>query len=130
MGEDDEEDYGALIYRESQLRKAEEAAAVADAKAAKDDAKKKKKSSVDVSSTRRRATSTRATSSAARTKPVAVAAQRKGVPKRKRESLTGDEEHAPRKVARKKKYKSSCQRRSMCEAWSKSQTMQQRRVYK
>ena len=30
-GEDEEEDYGALIYRESQLRKAE-AAAVDDAK--------------------------------------------------------------------------------------------------
>src|SRR6056300_1057738 len=60
MGEEgDDEDYGALIYRESQLRKAEAAAAAA----AKGDAKKKKKnSSVDVSSTRRRATSTRATS--------------------------------------------------------------------
>ncbi len=29
MGEEDEEDYGALIYRESQLRKAEAAAAAA-----------------------------------------------------------------------------------------------------
>ena len=48
MGEEDEEDYGALIYRESQLRKAEAAAA-----AEKDDAKKMKKA--DVSSTRRRA---------------------------------------------------------------------------
>ena len=36
MGEEEEEDYGALIYRESQLRKAEAAAAGA----AKDDAKK------------------------------------------------------------------------------------------
>ncbi len=53
MGEDDEEDYGALIYRESQLRKAEAAAAAAAA--VKDDAKKKKKdSSADVSSTRPR----------------------------------------------------------------------------
>ena len=42
MGEDDEEDYGARIYRESQLRKAEEAAAVADAKAAKDCQEKEK----------------------------------------------------------------------------------------
>jgi len=28
MGDDEEEDYGALIYRESQLRKAEAAAAM------------------------------------------------------------------------------------------------------
>ena len=37
MSEEDEEDYGALIYRESQLRKAEAAAAAAVAR----DAKKK-----------------------------------------------------------------------------------------
>ena len=52
MGEKEEEDYGALIYRESQLRKAEAVAA----EAAKDDAKKKDRSAADVSSTRRRST--------------------------------------------------------------------------
>ena len=57
---DEEEDYGDLIYRERQLRKAE-AVAVA---AAEDDAKKKKETSLDVSSTRRRPTLTRATSAA------------------------------------------------------------------
>ena len=46
MGEEDEEeDYGALIYRESQLRKAEAAAVAAKS------VEKKKKSSLDVSST-------------------------------------------------------------------------------
>ena len=35
MGEEDEEDYGALIYRESQLRKVEAATAAAAAEGAK-----------------------------------------------------------------------------------------------
>jgi protein subunit release factor A len=48
MSEKDEEDYGALIYRESQLRKAE-----AEAAAAKSTKKRKKNSSTDASSTRR-----------------------------------------------------------------------------
>ncbi len=44
---EDEEDYGALIYRESQLRKAEATAAAVAAVAVKD-AKKKKKNKKDV----------------------------------------------------------------------------------
>ena len=111
MGEKDEEDYGALIYRESQLRKAEAAAAVA-AKAAKDDAKNKKKSSLDVSSThRRRATSTRVTSTAARDKPGdkpgVNAAHKTKASKRKRKIPVGREEQAPRKVAP-KQYRKIC----------------------
>src|SRR6056300_707604 len=103
MGEeDDKEDYGALIYRESQLRKAEEAAAAAAAK----DAKKKENSSVDVSSTRRRASSNRASSVTARNKPVVNAALEKGRSKRKRQSSKGKEQ-APRKFVR-KQYRKKC----------------------
>jgi hypothetical protein len=156
--EDDEEDYGALIYRESQLRKAEAAAA----KAAKEAKKKKKKdgSPADVSSTRRRATSTRASSAGnAKSRSYVNATQRKKSSKRKREAE--GEEQAPRKVAQ-KQYRYECsadgctnnavkggvcvthgvkvntndvcrkccrQRRCMQAAWSKSQTMQQRRMH-
>ena len=52
MATTEEEDYGALIYRESQLRKAEAAAAAAAELAAAKAAKNKKKdSSADVSTT-------------------------------------------------------------------------------
>jgi hypothetical protein len=44
MNDQGEEDYGALIYRESQLRKAEAAAAAA---VVAKDVKRKKKSSAD-----------------------------------------------------------------------------------
>ena len=93
-GEDDEEDYGALIYRESQLRKAEAAAFTAAAA---------KAASVDVSSTRRRATSTRATSAGDGKSRLSVNAVKRArvYSKRKRGSSTEDEEQTPRKAARK-----------------------------
>ena len=97
MSEEIEEDYGALIYRESQLRKAEAAAAAA----AEKDAKKKK-------TTRRRATtSTRATSAAVRRKDVVNVAKGKSRSKEKRALATEDEELA-RKRARWRSYKKNC----------------------
>ena len=57
MSEEEEEDYGALIYRENQLRKAEAAAAAKDAK--------KKKSSTTTSNRGRRATTSSRKKSAA-----------------------------------------------------------------
>ncbi len=99
MGEEEgEEDYGALIYRESQLRKAEAAAV-----AAKSTKKRKKNSSVDVSSTRRRSRA----SSAVRSKSSVNAAHMTNASKRKRESSTEVEGPAPRKVSR-KQYKKKC----------------------
>ena len=98
MGEGgDDEDYGALIYRESQLRKAEAAAAAAE----KDSEKNKKTSSVDVSSTRRRATSTRA-SSAARSRSSLNGAQIRESSMRKRKVPVG------RGSRIRKKYRYEC----------------------
>jgi hypothetical protein len=97
--EEDEEDYGALIYRESQLRKAEAAAAAA-AETAKDAKSTKKDSTAASSST----ASTRATSAVVRGKPVVKVAQRTGRSKRKRESST-DEDKMARKRAQWKKYR-------------------------
>ena len=112
---DEEEDYGALIYRESQLRKAE-AVAVAAGKRTK---KKKKDSSADVSSTHRRASSSNRSSSAAAAAAAAAAdssrssvndAQMKESSKRKRNLPLPDgvEEQAPTKVARKKRNRKIC----------------------
>ena len=129
--EEDEEDYGALIYRESQLRKAEAAAMAAET--AKKGAKKKKESA-DASSTRRRATSTRAVSAAVRSKSSMHSLQSKNASKRKRKSMEDDELARKRAKWRKAKQKrkcstdgckNSCQRRSMRQAWSKGKTMQQ-----
>ncbi len=102
--EDDEEDYGALIYRESQLRKAEAAAAAAVAAVARDAKKKKKGLTADVSSTRRHATSTRKTSRPAGVNEPSVTNSRSKVTsKRKRvDSPTHKEEQATKKVVRKK----------------------------
>jgi hypothetical protein len=79
MTADEEEDYGALIYRESQLRKAEAAAAAAVARDAKAS-----------SSTRRRATSTRVTSTAVQSKSVLNKLQKKRTSKRKLESTEAE----------------------------------------
>ena len=71
MGEgDEEEDYGALIYRESQLRKKEAAAAAAAA--AKSNKKKKDSSAASASTGRATTTSTRATSAAVTNKDVNI----------------------------------------------------------
>ena len=99
-GEDEEEDYGALIYRESQLRKAEAAAAAVAVAAAKDAKKKKKNSSADVrTSTRRCATttSTQATSTAHSKSPMNISLRKK-TPKKKRELSTKDEELAQKRA--------------------------------
>ncbi len=96
MSEEVEEDYGALIYRESQLRKAEAAA--------KDAKKKKKTSTTSTASTRRSATtSARAASTAVTSKDVVNAAKGKCRSKKKRAFATEDEEVA-RKRARWRRY--------------------------
>ena len=94
-GVEDEEDYGALIYRESQLRKAEAAAAAKDVKKKR----RSKGSSADVSSTRRRVSSTRAISAGnAKCRPSSINnAQEAKASTRKRKSKRG-EEQAPKKV--------------------------------
>src|SRR6056300_223824 len=94
MGEKEEEDYGALIYRESQLRKAEAATA-----AATKDAKKKKKKKAADALTRRRAASTRATP-AIHSKPAVTVTRRTRTLKRKRELSPDNVKVAPRRVNR------------------------------
>ena len=99
-GEEEDEDYGALIYRESQLRKAEAAAAAVAVAAAKDAKKKKKNSSADVrTSTRRCATttSTQATSTAHSKSPMNISLRKKAS-KKKRELSTKDEELAQKRA--------------------------------
>ena len=105
MGEEaEEEDYGALIYRESQLRKAEAAAAASVAK----DAKKKKNSTTDASSsTRRQGASTRAASAAVRTQRAVNIARGKERLKRKRELSTEDNGVAEKRAQR-SKYRYEC----------------------
>jgi hypothetical protein len=99
----EEEDYGALIYRESQLRKAEAAAAAAAAVAK--DVKKKKTSTT----TRRRATTTssRAKSAAVTSKNVVTAAKEKSRSKKKR-ALAAVDEELGRKRSQRKRYKYTC----------------------
>jgi methylthioribose-1-phosphate isomerase len=115
--EDDEEDYGALIYRESQLRKAEAATAAAvaakDAKKKKEKEKEKDSSSADVSSTQRCATSTRKKSRpAAVNKPSVTNSRSEVASKRKRDvSSAHEEEQAMKKVVRRK-----CTNRKICTA--------------
>jgi hypothetical protein len=143
LGEEDEEDYVALIYRESQLRKAEAAVAAAVVAAKRTKKKKKKDSSADASSTRRHDSSTRANSA-----DVNIA-QKTYTLMRKEE----DEEQTRRKQAARKRNRKicsadgctdigSCQggvcikhgakikrwsskgRRSVHQTWSKGQAMQ------
>ena len=113
MGEkEEEEDYGALIYRESQLRKAEAAAAAAAA--AKDAKKKKKKKAAAGFSTRRRVASTRAVSAAIRHKSSVNIVQRKNASKRKRDrsklsaNVSKEDDEVARKRARWREYKKKC----------------------
>ena len=102
MSEEDEEDYGALIYKESQLRKAEAAAA-----AAAKDATKKKSSTTTSNRGRRATTSSRKKSAAVTSRDVVDI--RKGKPKR---ALATEDEKLARKRARwrenNRKYKKTC----------------------
>ena len=103
MGEEDDEDYSPLIYRESQLRKKAEAEAAAAATSTK-----KKKPSVDVASTRHRGTSTRASSAAACSISSVNATHKTNASKRKQKLPVQREEQAPREVVRKKYDRKIC----------------------
>jgi hypothetical protein len=101
MSEGDD-DYAALIYRESQLRKAEAAAAAA---AAEKDAKKKKTSS-STSSTQHRhraTTSTRSAFAVVASKAVVNIAPQRKTKSRKKRSLATEGDEVPRK-----KYRYTC----------------------